>query len=337
MGLDASTTLAAFYAAVFDLVMDGLESNTRQSYMRAWQRRVAPSLGHLRLSEVTTLAISNARASWTVAESTKADALAVLSVTLNIAVMHGLLTTTATRSLPKRRGKVRDSDPTSRALDDLQVRRMLNLTADHPFGQRALGGLVFTGLRLGELVGLRWEDVDVARGLITVRRTFSPDGHGRLVERATKSGRVRHVPVLDELLPWLESARASGYEHVFTGERGGAFDSGNLSRHVSWPTIRDQIATFADGRPLRFHDLRHTFVSRLARLGVAPARIQKVAGHASITTTERYTHTSSTEAALAIREIVDGANREVANRGGESAAHTGQTRQNPRKSGGFDL
>ncbi|WP_314431223.1 site-specific integrase [Microbacterium lacticum] len=48
----------------------------------------------------------------------------------------------------------------SRALDDLQVRRMLVLTSFHPSGQRALAGLAFTGLRFGELVGLRWEDLD---------------------------------------------------------------------------------------------------------------------------------------------------------------------------------
>lgn len=337
MGLDATATLADFYAAVLPVVEEDLESNTRQAYARAWRLRVAPSLGNLALEDVTALAISRARASWDVSDSTKADAIAVLSVVLNVAVMHGLLTANPCRSLRRRRGKARDTDPTSRALNDLQVQRMLRLTSHRPFGQRSLAGLAFTGLRLGELVGLRWEDVDVARSLITVRRTFSPDGHGRLVERATKSGRIRHVPILDELLPWLDAARTTGHEHVFTGERGGAFDSGNLSRHVEWPKIRDQIATFADGRALRFHDLRHTFVSRLARLGATPATIQKVAGHASITTTERYTHTSSTEAALAIREIVNGSNREVANRGGESAANTGLTRQNPRKSGGFDL
>ncbi|MGN6125521.1 MAG: tyrosine-type recombinase/integrase [Humibacter sp.] len=214
---------------------------------------------------------------------------------------------------------------------------MLALTSFHPSGQRALAGLAFTGLRLGELVGLPWEDLDELRGFLTVRRTFSPDGHGRMEERATKSGKSRQVPIIEELTPWLDAARGLGFDHIFTGKFGGPFDSANLARALRWPAIRDQIATFPDGQPLRFHDLRHTFLSRLARLGVAPARIQKVAGHASITTTERYTHLSGTEAALAVRAAVNGANREVTFRGGESAANTGQTRQNPRKSGGLDL
>lgn len=123
----------------------------------------------------------------------------------------------------------------------------------------------------------------------------------------------------------------------FTGTLGGPFDSGNLARALRWYSLRDQIVTFAEGPPLRFHDLRHTFLSRLARHGIAPAHIQKVAGHASITTTERYTHLSGIEAALAVRDAVNGANREVTFRGGESAADTGHTRQNPRISGGFNL
>lgn len=99
-----------------------------------------------------------------------------------------------------------------------------------------------------------------------------------------------------------------------------------LSEISDWPKIRVQIAVLPDGYELRFHDLRHTFLSRLARIGVAPATIQSVAGHASITTTERYTHTSSTEAALKVRDLINGANREVANGGGDGAANTSTTR-----------
>jgi len=332
-----TTTLAEFFSEYRALVDDGLTSNARQSYARAWTLRVEPTLGALPLEELRPLTIAKARALWPGAESTKGDAVALLSKLLGLAVMDGLLPSNPCRSLPRTRGKVREAEWTSRALDDLQVRRMLALTAFHPFGQRALAGLAFTGLRLGELVGLRWEDLDERRGLLTVRRTFSPDGHGRLVERATKSGKSRQVPIIEELVPWLDAARGLGHEHIFTGKLGGPFDSGNLARAVRWHAIRDQIATFADGTPLRFHDLRHTFLSRLARQGIAPAHIQKVAGHASITTTERYTHLSGTEAALAVREAVNGAIREVTFRGGESAATTGANAENPRKTGGLNL
>ncbi len=312
-------TLAAFYGEYHSLVEEGLVSNAVAAYERAWRLRVNPSLGSLPLPELTALVISRARATWDGSASPKQDALALLSRLLELAVMDGRIASNPCRSLPRSRTKSQETDPASRALSDVQVARMLTLTAFHPFGQRALAGLAFTGLRLGELVGLRWEDVDAGQGLITVRRTLSPDGHGKLEGRATKSGRIRSVPILNELLPWLEQAQLVGFEHVFTGVRGGPFDSGNLSRAVKWPQIRDQIATFADGRSLRFHDLRHTFLTRLARAGNSPQNIQKVAGHASITTTELYTRSSSTEAALAVREKMNPSNREVTFRGGEKA------------------
>ncbi|HEU4798943.1 MAG TPA: tyrosine-type recombinase/integrase, partial [bacterium] len=260
-------TLADFYDEYHSLVEEGLVSNAVAAYERAWRLRVKPSLGALSLPEITALEISRARAAWDGSASTKQDALALLSRILGLAVMDGRIPSNPCRSLPRSRGKSHDADPASRALSDVQVARMLTLTAFHPFGQRALAGLAFTGLRLGELVGLRWEDVDAGQGLITVRRTLSPNGHGKLEGRATKSGRIRSVPILNELLPWLEQAQLAGFEHVFTGVRGGPFDSGNLSRAVKWQQIRDQIATFADGRALRFHDLRHTFLTRLARAG----------------------------------------------------------------------
>lgn len=338
MRLDPTvTTLAEFFSEFRALVEDGLTSNARQAYARAWTIRVEPTLGALPFSDLRTLTIAKAKALWSGSESTKGDAIALLSKILGLAVMDGLLPSNACRSLPHSRGKSREAEWTSRALDDLQVQRMLVLTSFHPFGQRALAGLAFTGLRLGELVGLRWDELNEHQHYFTVRRTFSPDGRGRLVERPTNSGRSRQVPILEELNPWLDDARGLGREHIFTGKLGGPFDSTNLARAVRWHAIRDQIATFADGQPLRFHDLRHTFLSRLARQGIAPAHIQKVAGHASITTTERYTHISGTEAALAVRDAINGANREVTSRGGESAAKTGLTRQNPRKSGGLDL
>lgn len=313
MQLDESTTVGAFHAAYASLVYEGLTSNAVAAYDRAWRLRLAPSLGLLPFTELRPIVIMRARAQWDGAASTKQDAFALLSRLLDFAVLEGRLPSNPCRALPRSRQKSVDADPVARAINDQQTQRMLELTAFNPYGQRALAGLVFTGLRLGELVGLRWEDVDTSRGLITVRRTLSPNG----------SGRLRDVPILDDLEPWLDSAREIGHPHVFTGVRGGPFDSGNLARAVKWFSLRDNIATFADGAPLRFHDLRHTFLTRLVRLGVTPTQVQKIAGHASITTTELYTRSSSTEAALAARATVNGATREVTFRGVRKRQTTG--------------
>lgn len=321
-----SPTLADVYFGNVAVIHDGLVSNAVAAYRRAWSIRIEPTLGHLPVSEIRPLTIANARASWTGKHSTKQDASALLSRILDCAVLDNLITANPCKSVPHSRRKSVDADPVARALSDAQVRRMLDLSAFHPFGQRALAGLAFTGLRLGELVGLRWTDIDDDNGVLIIRRTYSPDGSGRMELRATKTGKVRPVPILDELRPHLDAARRAGFDHIFTGVRGGPFDSGNLARAVRWHAIRDQIATFADGTNLRFHDLRHTFLSRLSRLGIAPAHIQRVAGHASITTTELYTRSSALESALLIRDRLNDAIREVTPGGGEAA-------QNRRDSG----
>jgi integrase len=325
MQLDQSTTVGAFHAAYASLVYEGLTSNTVAAYDRAWRLRLAPSLGGMPSTELRPVVIMRARAAWHGAASTKQDAFAFLSRLLDFAVLDGQLPSNPCHNLPRSRKKSVDADPVARAISDQQTRRMLELTAFHPNGQRALAGLVFTGLRLGELAGLRWEDVDTSRGLITIRRTLSPNGSGRLETRPTKSGHLRDVPILDDLEPWLDAAREAGRPHVFTGVRGGPFDSGNLARALKWYSLRDDIATYADGTPLRFHDLRHTFLTRLVRLGVTSMQVRKIAGHASITTTELYTRSSSTEAALAARATVNGATREVTFQGGEAAADHGFT------------
>jgi integrase len=70
----------------------------------------------------------------------------------------------------------------------------------------------YTGLRAGELAGLQWSDVDLDRRLITVRRSY----HG-----PTKSGRVRHVPILDPLLPLLRTWRLRHFGQLLFANRDG--------------------------------------------------------------------------------------------------------------------
>src|SRR5690606_2914659 len=134
----AGMTLRAFHAAYAPLLHEGLTSNAIAAYDRAWRLRVEPSLGSVPLHELRPLVIANARAAWDCGASPRGDAVALPSRLLGLAVMDGLIASNPCRSLPRARGKALDSDPVARALTDAQVARMLDLTAPHPFGQRAL-------------------------------------------------------------------------------------------------------------------------------------------------------------------------------------------------------
>ncbi len=166
---------------------------------------------------------------------------------------------------------VTDGERVARQAEDRQDAEMVRIAA-------------YAGLRQGELLALRWRDVDFAGSALTIARALSAG-----VESSTKSGRVRRVPLAEQAAAALKrmSRRAhyaSPDDLVFCNVFGRALDDSALRRRYR----RAQAA--ADVRPLRFHDLRHTFGSLLAMRGVDVVTIQKAMGHSALATTSRYLH-----------------------------------------------
>jgi integrase len=142
----------------------------------------------------------------------------------------------------------------------------------------------YAGLRLGELLALRWRDIDFTGQVITVGRAMSAG-----VETSTKSGRVRLVPLVDPAAAALDRvSRRSDFtdpdELVFCNAFGRTLDTSALRRRFR----RAQEA--AELRPLRWHDLRHTYGSLLAAHGVDLVSIKDAMGHSALATTGRYLH-----------------------------------------------
>jgi integrase len=142
----------------------------------------------------------------------------------------------------------------------------------------------YAGLRQGELLALRWRDVDFAGSAITVARAISAG-----VETSPKSGRVRRVPLPDQAAAALD--RVSRRDD-FTGPDELVFVN-VLGRGLDPSALRRRFKRARDGaglRPLRFHDLRHTYGSLLAAAGVDLVTIQAAMGHGALVTTGRYLH-----------------------------------------------
>jgi integrase len=142
----------------------------------------------------------------------------------------------------------------------------------------------YAGLRQGELLALRWRDVDFTGHALTVSRAMSAG-----VESSTKSGKVRRVPLPDQAAAALDRlSRRANYtapnELVFCNAFGRSLNGSALRRRFK--RARDA----AKLRPLRFHDLRHTYGSLLAASGVDLVTIQSAMGHAALATTSRYLH-----------------------------------------------
>lgn len=144
----------------------------------------------------------------------------------------------------------------------------------------------FAGLRRGELVALRWRDVDFPAESIRVRGSFS---HGHVV--SPKSGKVRTVPMVPAVAEALTRLRDREY---FTGSDDLVFPSSS-GGHIDASALRRRYVRALRGaslRPLRFHDLRHTFGS-LAINRASIVQVQAWMGHADIDTTMRYLHHKS--------------------------------------------
>jgi integrase len=146
----------------------------------------------------------------------------------------------------------------------------------------------YTGLRAGELAGLQWSDIDLDQRLITVRRSY----HG-----PTKSGRVRHVPILDPLLPLLRTWRLRHPGRlVFTNRDGRmlrpsarAFQE-VLHRVLDRAGFESPVVGGKRRWHVTFHGLRHTFASSWVTCGGDIFKLQKLLGHSTIEMTMRYAH-----------------------------------------------
>ena len=141
----------------------------------------------------------------------------------------------------------------------------------------------FTGLRLGELLALRWDDLSFSARLVHVRRSYT---RGQV--KTPKSGRVRSVPMIDQVIAPLDALSQRGQftapkDLVFANIVGDPIDESALRRRFYAALDRAGL------KRVRLHDLRHSYCS----LAVRAYRLDEVkayAGHADIAMTMRYVH-----------------------------------------------
>jgi len=144
----------------------------------------------------------------------------------------------------------------------------------------ALGLAGFAGLRLGEIRALRWQDVNLESGTVTIGRSMLPDG----TEKAPKTAAgVRLVPILPalrrELVAWrMRSPHSLPNDRVICTAEGGSVQERNVRRALD--DAKEAAELEETGERLSLHALRHSCLSALATGGLAPTTLAEVAGHA---------------------------------------------------------
>ena len=130
-----------------------------------------------------------------------------------------------------------------------------------------------TGMRQDEILSLEWPDVDLFRKTLTVM--------------SSKNGEIRTIPHnqrVFELLNAKAKVRNIRSNYVFASEAGTKINASNLHRAYYKALKRARIEDF------RFHDLRHTFATRLVQAGIDLYKVAKLLGHKDIRMTQRYSH-----------------------------------------------
>jgi integrase len=184
------------------------------------------------------------------------------------------------------------------ALSADETRRLLDAAAEDRL--EALYVLaVHTGMRQGEMLALRWQDVDIENAVLSVRRTLTRRG-GKIAfgQPKTKKSRrsIRLTPqAVDALRAHLErqlgdmEILGDHYQDqglIFTTDTGAPINPSNLRQRSFTPLLKRV------GLPhMRFHDLRHTCATLLLSRGVHPKFVQELLGHATIAITlDTYSH-----------------------------------------------
>lgn len=135
--------------------------------------------------------------------------------------------------------------------------------------------------------------IDTTQRIWTVRRQTTP-APGGLTDKGTKGKRARKVPIVEEIRPLVAQRILSASPHpdarLFTGPRGGRISTAVLRDATHW----DDVITKLGYEHLRRHDLRHTALTWFADAGVPVYVLRRIAGHGSLTTTQRYCTRTST-------------------------------------------
>ncbi|MBI4635684.1 MAG: site-specific integrase [Candidatus Rokubacteria bacterium] len=257
-----------------------LKESTLVGYRCNLRLHIVPFFGRMRLGDITLPHVREFIKTLLgkgLAPKSVALVMVILKEMLKHAVQWGYLDANPAQYAERPRGEDKELE----VLTPPEIRRLL-AHAEEPFRTLLLCA-VLTGMRRGELLGLKWEDIDLEGHRIHVRRAL---WKGKFVTPKSRRSRrsIDMAPALREALGRLPS-RFRG-ELVFCTPTSTPLDADNLM-HRDFPRALRRAGL----RRIRFHDLRHTFTSLLIAQGAHPKYIQSQLGHASIQTTlDRYGH-----------------------------------------------
>jgi integrase len=284
-------------------VRGAVRVSTYEVHRHMIEPHIVPALGRLKLKDLNPAHVRSLyreKLNSGLSAATVRRLHSILRKALKQAVLNGLIPRNVCDAVKPPKVERKEITP----LNSKQVKALLHAVSTAGDRLEALYVLaIHTGMRQGELLGLKWEDVDLERGLLRLRYALIREG-GRAVLGDLKTPKSRRsVPLtctavdalrshLERQLEEMERMGSLYYQSgslVFATEHGTLINLSNLRNRSFKPLLRRAFGE--DGPDICFHDLRHTCATLLLCQGTHPKLVQELLGHVTIAMTlDTYSH-----------------------------------------------
>ena len=314
----ASVTLDEVYAIWRDLKR-GLKDNTRQNYIYTYEQFIHPSIGSMKVSKIKRSDLkryyNNMVDERNLKYATVDNIHTVLHQVLQMAVEDMIIRVNPSDNLLRELKAARNFDTEKKKALTIDQQKLfvtyLKNSEKYNHWYPIFATMLGTGLRVGEVTGLRWDDVDLKEGIVNVNHTLVYYNHAKggcyfgINTPKTESG-IREVPMFafvkdafmqerkNQFAAGVRSeARVDGYENfVFVNRFGNVQHQGTLNKALR-RIIRDcndEVLLKEEKDPVLLppftcHSLRHTYATRLCESGINIKALQDLLGHKDIETT----------------------------------------------------
>jgi integrase len=258
----------------------GIRDSTKSTYAGHIKHHLIPTLGDLKIDQVIFVVIE--KHTFKATENgchpgTLKKVLTTLSGIMKYAMKHRYVDHNPVREVERPKAvREDDQDNELAVLQPDEIRALVD-AAGTQRDRTLFMTAALTGMRQGELFGLKWSDIDWINNQIHVRRTYN---HRKFYDPKSRTSRrsIDLAPVLViELKKWKLACPKSDLDLVFPNRKGNPEYNANFLKRSFYPAL-----LAADLPSIRFHDLRHTYASLLLDQGENIKYIQKQMGHGSI-------------------------------------------------------
>ncbi|MFW5790441.1 MAG: tyrosine-type recombinase/integrase [Bacillota bacterium] len=289
-----------------DYALPNLSPTTFDGYNMIIKKHIIPALGALKLDEIKPLHIQSYQSEKLrsgrldnkpggLSKKTVLQHHRVLNKALNQAVMWQLISYNPVKAVPA----LSPDTPEIKSLSQDEVNRLLK-AAEDSWSYYFIYIAVNTGMRRGELLGLRWEDINFTEELIQVRKNLVKSQKKGIVMKEPKNKSSKRVIQLaaDDISELKKlKKKQNEYKLLYGPDYNNKYDLVfcKANGEILYPNTATKrfnlIAEKANIENIRLHDLRHTHATLMLEAGVHPKVVQERLGHSTITTTlDTYSH-----------------------------------------------